>query len=85
MSARQQSRQDVELAAHLLRDGTRPVSAIPRSGFLPALQIVSLAGMAGMVFLLALQAAQGPKSRYRRGLVASVALLVGAAIAYGVE
>jgi len=79
------------LAAHLLPDGNWASIGYSQAGFLPALQIVSLAGMAGLVFVLslpaaalALLAAHRPGRGTAAGIVATVALLVGSAIAYGV-
>ena len=79
------------VVAHVLPDGNWASIGYSQIGFLPALQIVSLAGMAGLVFVVSLPAAalaqlaaQRPAGRVATGRVAGVVLIVGLALGYGV-
>jgi apolipoprotein N-acyltransferase len=78
------------LTAQFLPDGNWGSIGYSQQSFLPAAQIVAVAGMAGLAFLLALLpsalaviAVHGVRDRSVLAMTAAALLLVGASIAYG--
>lgn len=78
------------LTAHLLPDGNWGSIGYSQSSYLPAVQVVSLAGMPGLVFILsllpaalALLAVRGTRDRAAWGSLAAATLLAGSTLVYG--